>query len=949
VTVAGTPAPVRALATVTAPVVRALLDEAHHKGYRHGVLGIRARPQWSGPAVFGHQNVDVTVVACVSALAAREALLARRPGAWLVILTDRPEDDLGAGVLTHLVWHRLRTPDPWDAVRTRFAATGIDPALVTNPHHRDVAVGLLAVTPSAGWPPAPGGVLTRDHAMAAVARAHLGFDAAGTDAGGVLAWSTEADVANRLADLRAMAGDRLADAVLSWAAKGACAAAEPVEHLLRAGQAHDAVPLGLVAGVLATARTVAGLRGQLAREGMVRLEPWTGRGLADAALNAWALEAEQVVHGLLAGAPDNRAIAHRALARADELLTGVQAGTVADVSDLLPHGLTRRLAALADALRTVPAPPAPVTDPDRPLVPAQVLAAVEDAWARVTGHELAETDSRVAPFEAAVRLARWLALDTTTSKPTFTALLERHRDVDAWVDSAVNDAATGVGDPGLGAGLSAVLSATRTRRKAHDRSFAAVLAVHTREDPVAGETGVLHLENLLLDVVLPLAQNTPVLLLVLDGMSVAVATKVVSGVLDRPADSWAEALLPGQPRRAAALAVLPTLTDVSRASLLCGELRTGEQEDERRGYAELTAAHRLAGAKLFHKKPLDSSRPGFAVADDVGAAIDDITRRPLVTCVLNTIDDALDRSDPGGTNWAGDAAVKHLSPLLERARNTGRIVILTSDHGHIIERRQGSQRPFPGISSGRSRPAGDGAGDGEVLVEGRRVLKHGGRAVLAVDEQLRYGPLKAGYHGGATPAEAVVPVAVLVAGGVLPDAVGLRLAPPQQPPWWDAPPPLPVVRPDSATPPNPGMYTPTLFDQDVVRDPVPVAAIEPVPVRSPLVAALLGSSTYAAQWNIAGRVSVRDDQVEALVAALLAASDNRLAPTAAATALAVPRLGLRGAVLHVQRLLNVESYPVLRIDSDGATVILDVPLMCEQFGIETKLRRSDEDRCRSRR
>jgi hypothetical protein len=85
------------------------------------------------------------------------------------------------------------------------------------------------------------------------------------------------------------------------------------------------------------------------------------------------------------------------------------------------------------------------------------------------------------------------------------------------------------------------------------------------------------------------------------------------------------------------------------------------------------------------------------------------------------------------------------------------------------------------------------------------------------------------------------------------------------------------------------MYTPTLFDQDVVHDPVPVAA-----------------------------------------------SNNRLAPTAAATALAVPRLGLRGAVLHVQRLLNVQSYPVLRIHSDGATVILDVPLMREQFGIETK-------------
>ena len=51
-----------------------------------------------------------------------------------------------------------------------------------------------------------------------------------------------------------------------------------------------------------------------------------------------------------------------------------------------------------------------------------------------------------------------------------------------------------------------------------------------------------------------------------------------------------------------------------------------------------------------------------------------MTGRPLVTCVLNTIDDALDRSDPGGTSWGADT-VKHLDPLLERARHAGRTVI----------------------------------------------------------------------------------------------------------------------------------------------------------------------------------------------------------------------------------------------------------------------------------
>ena len=123
------------------------------------------------------------------------------------MLTDRPDDDLGAGVLSHLVWHRLRTPDPWDAVRLRFAATGVEPALTAAAEDRDIAIGLLMASPSAGWPPAPGGVLTRDHALGAVAAAHLGLTDPVIDATSVLAWTADPAVITRVADLRALAGD----------------------------------------------------------------------------------------------------------------------------------------------------------------------------------------------------------------------------------------------------------------------------------------------------------------------------------------------------------------------------------------------------------------------------------------------------------------------------------------------------------------------------------------------------------------------------------------------------------------------------------------------------------------------------------------------------------------------------------------------------------------------
>ena len=101
----------------------------------------------------------------------------------------------------------------------------------------------------------------------------------------------------------------------------------------------------------------------------------------------------------------------------------------------------------------------------------------------------------------------------------------------------------------------------------------------------------------------------------------------------------------------------------------------------------------------------------------------------------------------------------------------------------------------------------------------------------------------------------------------------------------------------------------------------------------PVAAAVVKSGVYASQKKIAGRASVSDDQIRRLLGALLQVPGRRLVPALAATALAVSPVLLRGAVLHAQRLLNVEGYPVLRVDADGATVLLDEALLREQFGI----------------
>jgi len=328
-------------APVSVAVLRALLEHAVRKDYHRGVLGVRARPEWAGPATFTHDSTTVRVVPCVSALAVREALLERDPDGWLVVLTDR--DDLGDGILSRLVWHRLRTPDPWDAVREQFAVTSLDPALTNANASRELAVGLLTVRPTQGWPPAQAGVLTRDHAWAAVARTRLDLTEPEVDAGAVLRWSIDNSSVARVGDLRRVAGDALTDELLRWVAQRARAFRVPLLALLQAGDHPDAVPLGIVVGVLVQARTgSAAADAQLAREALVRLESRFGGSVPEQpALRAWAARAGEVLS--TAPAPARA----RLLARADALLDAVHASTLSAGSDVLPAGLTARLEALA--------------------------------------------------------------------------------------------------------------------------------------------------------------------------------------------------------------------------------------------------------------------------------------------------------------------------------------------------------------------------------------------------------------------------------------------------------------------------------------------------------------------------------------------------------------------------------------------------------------------------
>ncbi len=897
-------------AEVTPAMVKAMIDRAVRGRYKQGVLGVRARPGATSETHFTYREQPVWIVPATSALAVREAVRSADPEGWLIVVTDRSEEDLGDGLLAKFIWQRLRTPDPWQALLQRFAAQNIDARLLRTKNAREIAAGLLELAPPDGWPPAPGGVLTREHAFGSLARAVLGLQSGTLDLIAVLNWTTNPALPGMIAGLRGRGGDTLVAAVLEWIADATGEATPLVVTVLGRGRPNDLVPLGVVLECLENAPQSSRHEAELAK---ARLQHHWGDASPSALLATGRLSAV-TVSGLLGGT-ETTGEALRLLERADELLSEARAEPLAGSSRLLRSGLTSRLRKLGELLRAVP---------------GHDQAGLEEAWRSVSEHVLAEPtlpgyDEMVAPAAAGVRLARWLGVEAGTSDAGAGAALRqlarRHLLVDAWVDSAVSTASGGVDEMILAAGLEHVLQEVRKVRDAHDLQFANALA---SEGADRVPDGLIGLEDLLSKVVSPLVKQQsdpqPALLLVLDGMSAGVATEIMAKAANFPGLGMVEHLLPGASERTAALAVLPSVTEHSRTSLFSGKIASGGQAVERANFEKAARSLGLGRVRLIHKAGLDASRPGYALADDVREAVADTKQYPLVGCVLNTIDDALDRTDPGGTDWSVEA-VKHLSPLLRAAQSAGRVVVITSDHGHVVERRTSTQRGT-GLGA-RYREAGSGAPAGshvesdEVLVAGERVLTPGNRVVLAVNERLRYGMLKAGYHGGASPAEVVVPVLVLATPGLV---EGLAEAPPSEPEWWDL----------AATP---AVVRPGVDVQDVTPQPTLFVETEPEPEVVQIGSKLLSRPEYKNQRKLAGRVNVDDAAIARLVDGLASAQDAQLPATRVAALLGVTVPRVQMAMTQVIKVLNVEGYPVVSSDPATQTVKLDLGLLAEQYGV----------------
>lgn len=190
------------------------------------------------------------------------------------------------------------------------------------------------------------------------------------------------------------------------------------------------------------------------------------------------------------------------------------------------------------------------------------------------------------------------------------------------------------------------------------------------------------------------------------------------------------------------LSALPSVTQVARTSLFSGTLCQGQADSERRNFQL-----RFPKAKIHHKAEMKAALLEARSEE-----------HQLVAVVVNTIDDTLAKDDQLDLRWTS-TLIAPLEPLLDAARMSNRLVLLVSDHGHLLD---WGTRELPAKDGGnRWQPtASSKSVAGALSLEGGRLLL-APQAQLLYDENLRFGPKKRGYHGGISPQEMCCALALL--------------------------------------------------------------------------------------------------------------------------------------------------------------------------------------------
>jgi PglZ domain-containing protein len=723
------------LAASTTAQIRTQVELIHKHRPDERIIGIRTDGQWAGAEFDRIAGKEFRFVQCDSTLEIRERLLEfATDGTPLVIITNLNDTEIGLDLLVRFARRRLHTLRPWPIVQELFQARLVDPSLLAK---RWLAEALLESVPPQGYKPVPSGTLNQETVWAIILRERIGLNVVRPDARDLLSWSLVTENIARYLRLPA----EMREGVQDWIRHSAGSIADLIIACVDAGYGEDAAPVGLACQVV-----FSGDEPEL-REAAVRLERFTGsHSITWDEARLWADAAAELVKKGIGELSSSPMLA--LLERSDQIIREIRADAFAYSSPYSLAGFEMRLERFGRALDSL-------LQGNAQSVPDELLALAEDVFAH---NEARLSRERVSRVEMAIRLLRWLVRQGNDAIRSFVDAANHYLREGGFVDRAryMLDGGDSVGI--LVQAYARLAKMATTRREAENKQFAELLANWTEAGSVSD--AVLCVEDLLREVVVKVTQSRPVLLVVIDGMSMAVFSELIEDVAAKGWLQWGEDATWPRP----IISALPSVTAVSRTSLFCGRLASGSSKDEIVGFSKNPELVRVCRAGypplLFHKASL-SETSGLDLAADVRKEIAS-EKRKIVAVVVNVVDDHLTKGDQLAVPWT----LRHmpvLEQLLYAARDSSRAVILTSDHGHVFERQTIYRKGEPGerYRTDDSKPLGD-----ELVVAGSRVLGPAGNCMIAPwSEAVRYAVKKHGYHGGLTPQECIIPLAILTRQG----------------------------------------------------------------------------------------------------------------------------------------------------------------------------------------
>lgn len=897
--------------TLGSQQLRSLVEDKWQRDASAVAIGLHVAQPWRTPSVVDFDAWKAHVVRADTVFQVREALLdAERSKGRIILLTKLRQGDLGNDVVARLARSRLFAIDHWASLCSLFKAKELDRS-ICDP---SLAEALLESAPADGYPPVSAGVLDAGTVWRAICRHVFEMGEREPDLVTLLLWATNKVASSRYVDV----SDELRSSLRDRLVANLGDTAESVLRFVECQAGPDALALAVVCQVVFGDGQDGVLDAAAARMEQYHsnkpISKLVGRTLSRLANDAIA-DLDRT---------DDPRLAQEHLQRADELLRQFLCVDHAYRSRLTLLGYEQRLSRFGKQITAALAG-----------LNQQSIRRCEELQADIAAHRRAKIGQRteqVTRSEMALRLLRWLAAPVPAAT-SFAELANVYRKELAFVDWARESICRGEDVADLTKAYEQLDQAVLARREQFNQAFARSLADWT----ATGSTfkDVFGVEDVLAHFVAKIAAaGNRVLLIVLDGMSWAVCHELLADVRQ---EHWFEATLDeSSALPAPVVATVPSITTYSRTSLLSGELVKGDSSIEKRNFEANADLKQVCDKRyppvLFHKKEVTEGARGI-LGDDLSKAIL-ASNNKIVGVVFNAIDDRLSSAQQVREDWT----INRISPLgavLKLARDSGRVVILASDHGHVWH------RPEAKLGSGdcgsRWRSHVGEVQEGEIAITGNRVPEENGSRTVIVPyvETIYYGRQQNGYHGGATPQEMVSPLVILM--DKTSTYSGLFPCEYPKPDWWLAPPvssamveehPVSVVLPKRPR---------DLFDGQLEETPQatppPVKQVPPSTTNAAWLERLLNSAGYKDQREFVRRHAPDDELVRRCLTAL-DTSGGIMTPAAFSKAADIAPARLDGLIARMQRLLNVDGYEILTFSRAENRIELNVPKLKRQFDLD---------------